>query len=113
MEYFWEFLFQLMKHGTNILNVIFIFLFSVESDVYGSISDQFVNIWTAGGPIYFVLSGSKTTIVVPPMNLKSPLRHVILVLVLLLLQGPIVISLPEQVVHVFQLQLGHHILSWK
>ena len=29
MEHFWELLFQLMKHGTNTLPVVFIFLFSV------------------------------------------------------------------------------------
>ena len=29
MEHFWDLLFQLMKHGTNISHVTFIFLFSV------------------------------------------------------------------------------------
>jgi hypothetical protein len=29
MEHFWDFLFQLMKHGTNTLHVAYIFLFSV------------------------------------------------------------------------------------
>ena len=30
MEHFWDFLFQLMKHETNILHVAFIFLLSVS-----------------------------------------------------------------------------------
>ena len=30
MDNFWDLLFQLMKHGTNTLNVAFIFLFSVS-----------------------------------------------------------------------------------
>jgi hypothetical protein len=30
MDNFWDLLFQLMKHGTNTLHVLFIFLFSVE-----------------------------------------------------------------------------------
>ena len=30
MENFWDLLFQLMKHETNTLHVVFIFLFSVD-----------------------------------------------------------------------------------
>jgi hypothetical protein len=35
MEYFWNLLFQLMKHGTNTLHVAFIFLFSVYTIAEG------------------------------------------------------------------------------
>ena len=31
MEPFWDLLFQLMKHGTNTLHVVFIFLFSIDT----------------------------------------------------------------------------------
>jgi hypothetical protein len=30
MEHFWDLLYQLMKHGTNTLHGVFIFLFSVN-----------------------------------------------------------------------------------
>ena len=35
MEYFWDLLFQLMKHGTNTLHVGFIFLSSVHTNAEG------------------------------------------------------------------------------
>ena len=30
MEHFWDILVQVMKHGTNTLHVVFIFLFSIK-----------------------------------------------------------------------------------
>ena len=42
MENVWDLLFQLMKHGTNILHVAFTFLFSVESkDTQAKILEQY------------------------------------------------------------------------
>jgi hypothetical protein len=34
LEHFWDLLRNLMKHGTNILHVAFIFLFSIQSIHY-------------------------------------------------------------------------------
>ena len=34
MEHFWDLVFQLMKHGTNTLNVPFIFLLSIYSTTH-------------------------------------------------------------------------------
>jgi hypothetical protein len=33
MEHFWDLLFNLMKHGTNTLHVVFIFLVSIKRNI--------------------------------------------------------------------------------